>query len=120
VTADLLRAHRRRSREEALARGTGWREGDYVFTSVAGTPIAPSNLTGLWHAFCADIGLGRIRLHALRHTAATLLLTHGVPPAVISKTLGHAGLAITADIYADVVPELQRDAADAMQRALGS
>jgi hypothetical protein len=46
------------------------------------------------------------------------LLTAGVPLAVISKTLGHGGLAITADIYATVVP-LQRDAADAMQRALG-
>jgi len=47
-----------------------------------------------------------------------MLLTEGVPLAVISKTLGHAGLAITADIYASVVPQLQRDAADAMQRVL--
>ena len=62
--------------------------------------------------------LGRVRFHALRHTAATVLLTAGVPLAVISKTLGHSGLAITADIYATVVPQLQRDAADAMQRAL--
>lgn len=119
VTADLLRVHRRRSREEALARGSGSSPRDYVFTSTYGTPIDPSNLTGLWHEFCEQVGLPRIRLHALRHTAATLLLSQGVPLAVISKTLGHAGLAITADIYADVVPELQRDAADAMQRALG-
>ena len=47
-------------------------------------------------------------------------MTQGVPLAVISRMLGHAGLAITADIYADVVPELQRDAADAMHRALGN
>jgi len=37
---------------------------------------------------------------------------------VISKTRGHAGYAITADVYAGVVPELQRDAADAMARVL--
>jgi integrase len=118
VTVDLLRGHRRRSREDALARGRGWSGQDYVFTSVAGTPIDPSNLTGLWHQFCVTAGVGRVRLHALRHTAATVMLTHGVPLAVISKTLGHAGLAVTADIYADVVPELQRCAADAMQRAV--
>ena len=37
---------------------------------------------------------------------------------VISKTRGHAGYAITADVCARVVPELQRDAADAMARVL--
>lgn len=117
VTVDALRLHRRRSLEQALALGQSCGPQDYVFTSPAGTPLDPSNLTGSWHAFCDELGLGPVRLHALRHTAATLLLTQGVPLAVISRTLGHSGLAITADIYADVVPQLQRDAADAMQRA---
>lgn len=83
-----------------------------------GAPLSPSNLTGEWHATTES---GRPRpdpLPQARHTTATVLLTAGVPLAVISKTLGHSGLAITADIYATVVPQLQRDAADAMQRAL--
>jgi hypothetical protein len=48
------------------------------------------------------------------------MLNSGVPLEVVSKTLGHAGLAITADVYATVEPELQRTAADAMQAVLGS
>ena len=36
------------------------------------------------------------------------MLNNGVPLKVVSKTLGHAGLAITADVYAKVRPELQR------------
>jgi integrase len=46
------------------------------------------------------------------------MLATGTPLEVISKTLGHAGYAITADVYARVVPELQRDAAEAMDRVL--
>ncbi len=46
------------------------------------------------------------------------MLATGAPLEVISKTLGHAGYAITADVYGRVVPELQRDAADAMNRVL--
>jgi hypothetical protein len=47
------------------------------------------------------------------------MLAEGVPLEVISRTLGHAGLAITADVYAKVSGALQRQAADAMESALG-
>ena len=46
------------------------------------------------------------------------MLNNGVALEVVSKTLGHAGLAITADIYAKVRPELQRSAANAMDELL--
>ena len=42
------------------------------------------------------------------------MLANGTSLEVIFKTLGHAGYAITADVYAQVVPKLQRDAADAI------
>ena len=46
------------------------------------------------------------------------MLAAGVPLEVISKALGHTGYAITADVYARVAPRLQREAAEAMDRAL--
>ena len=46
------------------------------------------------------------------------MLAEGVPLAVISEWLGHAGIAITAAHCAAVVPALRREAADAMDRAL--
>jgi site-specific recombinase XerD len=53
------------------------------------------------------------RIHDLRHSAATLLLSRGVPIKVVSEMLGHADVSITLSIYAHVLPDMQDEAADA-------
>jgi integrase len=55
----------------------------------------------------------------VRHTAATLLLSRGIYPKIVSESLGRATVAITLDSYSQVVPHLQRQAADAMDDLLG-
>ena len=59
-----------------------------------------------------------MRCHDLRHNAATLLLSRGVNPKVVSEMLGHASVSITLDIYAHVLPDMQQDAATTMQQLL--
>jgi integrase len=59
-------------------------------------------------------GVPRIRVHDLRHTAATLLLLAGTPAKIVSERLGHASIAITFDLYSHVLPDMQDQAADAM------
>jgi integrase len=59
-----------------------------------------------------DLGLPAVRLHGLRHTSASLMLTAGVHPKVVSERLGHSGIAITFDLYSHVIPGMQADAAD--------
>jgi hypothetical protein len=59
-----------------------------------------------------------IRLHDLRHLAATLALTAGVEMKVVSETLRHKTLAITADTYTSVVPEVARAAATIVPRQI--
>ena len=117
VCVYALRAHRRRQTAERLAAGTSWQDSGHVFTTPIGSPIDPRNLTRHYHELTERAGLGHGRFHALRHSAATIMLSLGVPLEVISKTLGHAGYAITADIYAHVGEKLQRQAADAMDGA---
>jgi integrase len=58
--------------------------------------------------------LPHMRFHDLRHTAATLLLGSGVNSKVVSEMLGHASFAITLDIYGHVLPDMQAQAAAAM------
>ena len=115
-----LRQHRARQSEMRLSAGPLWDDRGFVFTTPLGTPLDPRNITREFHAITVAAGLGRRRFHALRHSAATLMLSLGVPLEVISATLGHAGYAITADVYAQVRKELQRSAADALDRALTS
>jgi integrase len=60
-----------------------------------------------------------MRFHDLRHSCASLLLAQHVPPRVVMETLGHSRISVTLGTYTHVMPALQRDAADAMDRALG-
>jgi len=60
----------------------------------------------------------KIRLHDLRHTAASLLLAQHVPARVVMEMLGHSQISVTMNIYSHVMPTQLAAAADAMGRAL--
>jgi integrase len=49
---------------------------------------------------------------------ATLALQAGIHPKVVSERLGHSTIAITLDIYSQVTPTLQREAADVVANAI--
>jgi len=117
VVAALDR-HQRQQRRERMAAEV-WGDPNMVFASTVGTRLDPRNVLRWWHDLCDRAGVGRRRFHATRHTAATLMLNNGVPLEVVSATLGHAGLSITADVYAKVGKQMQREAADTMQQVLG-
>ena len=67
----------------------------------------------------AKAGLPRVRIHDLRHTAATLLLTRGVHPKVVQDMLGHSTVTLTLDTYSHVTPALHKEAAHHMDALLG-
>jgi integrase len=62
--------------------------------------------------------LPNIRFHDLSHTCATLLLTKGVHPRIVSEMLGHSSVSITLDTYSHVSPGLGEVAARAMADVL--
>jgi integrase len=95
---------------------------DLVFTRSDGSPWSPSQVTDRWRdqwPRLARAGVPKIRLHATRHVHATLLLARGVPIKVVSERLGHTTIAMTMDIYAHVLPAMDRNAAEAIGLALG-
>jgi len=53
-----------------------------------------------------------VSFHALRHTAATLLLLQGVHPKVVQERLGHSTISMTLDTYSHLIPSMGQAAAD--------
>jgi integrase len=95
---------------------------DLVFTRLDGTLWPPSQISDRWRGQwprLARAGVPKIRLHATRHVHATLLLARGVPIKVVSERLGHTTIAMTMDIYAHVLPAMDRNVAEAIGLALG-
>lgn len=76
----------------------------------------PQTVYSRFKKLLEDAELPNIRFHDLRHSYATALLDLDVPLKVISKTLGHSSINITADIYCDVL-EKKRQPADVVQNA---
>ena len=119
VTA-ALREHRRRQLEERLAAGPRWQDGDRVFTTAIGTALDSRNVTRYLQAHLARLGLPRQRFHDLRHAFATLLIEAGEDLGVVSRILGHADFATTADVYAHLTPAMLDRAADRMDGILST
>ncbi len=89
-TLDALTQHRSQQNEQRLLLGPAWPDLNLVFTSANGGPLGSSNSRSRYYAALDRSGLPRVRLHDLRHTAASLMAAEGVPIQVIQAALGHA------------------------------
>ncbi|HEY3378742.1 MAG TPA: site-specific integrase [Armatimonadota bacterium] len=88
---------------------------DWICCEEDGGHMSPHDFTKDFMRLVARIGLD-ITLHGLRHTHATALLAAGIPVKVISERLGHSSVIITQDVYAHVLPTMQREAAEKMEK----
>ncbi len=94
-----------RQLEEIEHSGDAYRDQGLVFTTEAGTLINPSNLRQRsFTPLLKRAGLPQIRVHDLRHTCATLLLSRNVHHKYVQELLGHATIAVTLDTYSHLVP----------------
>jgi integrase len=119
TASEALRSHLKRQLGEIDRAGDLWRENGLIFASETGEFLDRRYITT--HRFkplLKRAGLPQIRFHDLRHTCATLLLSENVNPKVVSEMLGHATIAITLDTYSHVLPNMQSEAAQAMEDAL--
>jgi len=76
------------------------------------------NLSRQYKSLLKEAGLPSIRFHDLRHTAASLMLNHGIPVLIVSKRLGHAKPSITLDIYGHLIPSMQEQVAQLMDEVV--
>lgn len=120
IALEALRAHKVRQLEERLKAGPAWQgwDHDLVFTTTIGTPLEARSIVRHFHKLLQKAGLPRMPFHNLRHTAASLLLAQGLDIRVVQQVLGHSQIALTANLYAHVMPVLLKEAAARMDALL--
>lgn len=119
VALDTLRAHRVREAERMMALGRGMDDGSLVFTDRWGEPIYWGHVTDrMLRPLCAKAGLPAVRFHDLRHTAASMMLSSGVPVHIVSQILGHSSATTTLGTYAHLMPGDQETAMRTLEKAL--
>jgi integrase len=113
-----LRRQKARQEIERAQWGDAYEDDQLVFCRENGTPLRPEYVLARFHELSDEAGLPRVRLHDLRHLAATLMLASGVPLAVASKMLRHSQVGITADLYGHLTREASQAAADGLAAVL--
>ncbi len=94
-------------REELLERLTP-RELEETFLFGGDRPFDPDAFNHYLRRLAQRAGLGKVRVHDLRHTWATLALSRGIPLEVVSERLGHASPNVTLGIYRHLLEEERR------------
>lgn len=117
-TMERLKEYRRWQLENRLRFGADYENRDFVFAQDNGKPIHPDSFTTWCLKFGKRHDLPRIKPHAFRHSAASVLYYGGMDSVSISRRLGHAQVSTTADIYAHVIEEADRRSADIMAEML--
>ncbi|MEV3853104.1 tyrosine-type recombinase/integrase [Streptomyces sp. NPDC050095] len=113
-SVDSLGDHQRSQRKEQAHWGTAWKNTGRVFTEEDGGMLHPAKVSLMFARQVEAAGLPPVRLHDLRHGAATLALAAGVDIKIVSEMLGHSDTHITRDLYQSVLDELAREAAEAV------
>jgi len=114
VTRKALLAHRERQEAERVEAQECWQDHDLVFTTQVGTPTEPRALDRDFTKLRVRAGFPTVRLHDLRHTVVSLLLSLGTPPHVVQAIARHADVDITMTIYAHTNLDAMRQALDAI------
>ncbi|WP_007512263.1 site-specific integrase [Pseudofrankia saprophytica] len=117
-TVRALREHRTHQNARRLEAGPSWPDTGLVFVDDTGTSLNPDHVSDRFRALQAEAGLPPIRLHDLRHAAATLALAAGADLKTVQELLGHSSITITADTYTHVLPELAREIAENVARLI--
>ena len=114
----MLLEHRQKQMRRQAVLKRGYVKSDYICTLGNGSVISPNYLSRTFHNVVAKSDLPNIRLHDLRHSAASNLLNMGFSIVEVQQWLGHGSASTTLNFYAHIDKSAKKNMADAMENAL--
>lgn len=111
MAVEELRRWRIQQAQELLRLGIRADDDWHVVTQLDGSPLQPRSLTHVVSEFLKE---WNVTLHGLRHSHASHMLASNIHPKIVQERLGHSSIAITLDIYSHLMPNMQGDAAAAV------
>ena len=119
ILADILKEQKDYIEQLSSAIGESFKHPEMVFTSALGNYRDRNSVYQSLKRFTKGTEFEDLTLHQLRHCNATLLLNSGVDLKIVSEHLGHSGVEVTANVYADVLKSSKAKTADIIALKLG-
>lgn len=113
-TVALFTSYKAQRAKWQLAAGPAWPDTGLFFVRPDGRAWHPASVSQRFRRLIQRGGFPPIRLHDLRHCAATIALEAGIDIKVVSEQLGHSTTTLTRDTYQSVAKELHHEAAGAV------
>lgn len=117
---DSLQRQAARQHVQRLAADTPRDHYGLVFCRNNGQPLRPEYVLHRFHKLTDEAGVPRIRVHDLRHLAATLMIASNAPLGIVSKTMRHSTLSATVNIYGHLARHTAHQAENAMAHTLNT
>jgi integrase len=116
---DLMKLKQEQDRLKRLL-GSKWHDHNLVFPSGNGNPIEDVTLHTRFQRLCTRSELQGFTPYSLRYSYATLQLLGGERDKVIAETMGHKSVDFNKEIYQKVLPVMQEQASDTLEKILFS
>lgn len=107
-------------KDEKEKQSDAWKDPEWVFATWDGYIMHPDSFTDIFKKFIRKHNLPDIRLHDLRHTAATLLINAGLNVRAVAQRLGHANANVTLGIYTHALQSADETAANVIEEYINS
>lgn len=119
-TIRSLKSQASKRKQICLKKGKPFTGEQKVVCTKDGEPYRPKSMTTKWAKTLKKYGLRHIKLHGMRHSAISWLLSQGVPLHMVQQWAGHQDPKVTLSVYSHIAKEDASRVADLLADRLFS
>lgn len=120
TTLNVLKRYKNEQNQKRLLLGNKWGNSKRVFTTEIGNDIHHDTPYSILKRVLRKYDLKDIKFHALRHTNASLKISEGIQPQIISRSLGHSSIQITDKYYSHFYEKEFKDMSNTLEENIFS